>query len=339
MSSKWELKQRDRATFAAELEGFVPEKVYDSHAHLYCADWWKTPPAEVAAGPAEITLEVYREHMAWILPGSEIHGMHFPYPFPADANENLNPANEWVAHEISKDPLARGQLLVRPTDDPEWVREQVKRLGFRGLKPFAYYSGVSDIYQAEIPQYFSEPLAAVADSEGWTVTLHIMRSKGVADSSNQRWIRHYCENYPNMQLILDHCARGFNPYHVLDGLQALTGLENLWFDTSAVCNSLAVETVGRMIGPHRMLYGSDFYVSHIRGTNFSVGDSFRWVDANTDFGELEYSSQTQLPLLGIENLRAIKAAFWSLGLSDTQIEDFFWGNAAQLLDLPQNIPS
>jgi len=333
MAITWELRDEDRQTFAAELDSFVPEKVYDAHAHLYRAEWWDDPPAEVAAGPPDITLETYREQIAWILPGREVYGLHFAYPFPTDSASDIASANAWVSQEIAKDPLARGQFLVRPTDDPEWVRQEVKRLGLRGLKPFTFYSQVEDIYQAEIPDYFPEPIAAVADQEGWSVTLHLVRSSGVADASNQHWIRHYCEKYPDMQLILDHCARGFNAYHVLKGLPALAGLDNLWIDTSSVCNSLAVEAVVRIIGPHRMLYGSDFYVSHIRGTNFTVGDTFVWIDANTPVGELEYSSNAALPLVGIENLRAVKAAFWCAGLNDSQVEDYFWGNATKLLGI------
>jgi hypothetical protein len=38
-------------------------------------------------------------------------------------------------------------------------------------------------------------------------------------------------------------------------------------------------------------------------------------------------------LTGIENLRAIKAAFWSMGLGDKQVEDFFWGNAMRMLEI------
>jgi len=333
MSVTWQLTDADREIVSRELESFVPEKVYDAHAHLYCASWWDDPPAHVVAGPQEITLEVYREQMQWLFPEREVHGLHFPYPFPAAPDRDLTPANEFVAGEVAKDPLARGQFLVRPTDDPEWVRHEVKRLGLRGLKPFIFYSQVDDIYQAEIPDILPEPIAAVANQEGWSVTLHIVRSRGIADESNQYWIRRYCEKYPDMQLILDHCARGFNPYHALEGLPALADLGNLWLDTSAVCSSLAVEVALSVVGPKRLLYGSDFYVSHMRATSFPIGDSFLWLDEDTPVGDVQYHSNLGLTLVGIENLRAVKAAFWSAGLSDGQIEDYFWNNAAELLGL------
>jgi len=328
MGVTWELRDEDRELFARELDSFVPDRVYDVHAHLFRSEFWSSPPSHVAAGPPDVTLDVYREQLSWILPGRTVHGMHFPLAFEPDTE----PGNAWVAREIAKDPKARGQFLVRAQDDPEWVRDEVKRLGLRGLKPFNVYSRVDDLWQAEICDYLPEPIVAVADEEGWTITLHMVRSRGPADPSNQHWIRYYCETYPNMQLILDHCARAFNPYHALEGLPKLAGLDNLWIDTSVNCSALAVEAVLRIIGPERMLYGSDYNLSHYRGTNLPIADTFIWLDENAGIWDNGYQGWPIAPtLVGLENLRAVKAACWAAGLDDGQIEDYFWRNAAQLL--------
>jgi len=330
MSLTWELRNEDRQLFARELETFVPDRIYDVHGHLYRTSFWDDPPALLAAGPPDITLEVYREQMSWLFPNRKVHGMHFPLAFV----EDTGPGNAWVSQEIKKDPLARGQFLVRPTDDPEWVRQEVRRLGLRGLKPFSTYAAVDDFWEAQIPDYLPEPIARVADQEAWSVTLHIVRSRGIADQTNQHWIRRYCENYPRMQLILDHSARGFNPYHVLEGLPELTGLDNLWIDTSVVCNSLAIEAALRIIGPERMLYASDYNISHYRGTNLGVADTFLWLYEDTPvWNSASYKTHIAPTLVGIENLRAIKAAFWAARLTDTQVENFFWSNAANLLGI------
>lgn len=329
MSISWKLQDEDRETFVRELDSFIPERIYDVHAHLYRVKFWDDLPAHAAAGPSDVTLDVYREQMAWLFPGRQVQGMHFPLAFVADTG----PGNSWVAQEVAKDPLARGQFLLRPTDDPEWVRQEVKRLGLRGLKPFSTYSKVDNLWEAQIPDYLPEPIVAVAEEERWSITLHIVRSLGIADPSNQYWIRHYCEKYPHMQLILDHCARGFNPYHVLQGLPNLSGLDNLWVDTSVICNSLAVEAVLCIIGPHRVLYGSDYYLTHMRGTNVSAGSTFLWLDERIPIWHPVYSPHSIPPLVGMENLRAVKAAFWSQRLSDSQIENYFWGNAATLLGI------
>jgi len=137
-----------------------------------------------------------------------------------------------------------------------------------------------------------------------------------------------------MNLILDHSARGFNPYHTMIGLQKLSDLDNLWVDTSANCSPLATIAALRYLGPDRVMYGSDFYCSHIRGINFAVNDYFMWLDEDFFVSNNDTKTGQVCPtLIGLENLRAVKAAFWALGLKDKEIEKYFWQNAACLLDL------
>jgi glutamate-1-semialdehyde 2,1-aminomutase len=270
--------------------------------------------------------------MKWILPRRELHGLHLPFPMPQDGDTAA--LNAWVSQEVRKDPLARGEFIVRPTDDPEWVRDEVRRLALRGLKPFSTYSSVQPPNMAELPDYLPEPIVAVAHEEGWTITLHMTRPRSAADPSNIHWIRTYCTRYPHMHLILDHSARGFNPYHALEGLEQLQGLDNLWVDTSVNCLPLATMAALRYLGPERVLYGSDYYCCHIRGTNLPVGDTFMWLDETSPiWGDHAWSGGMHPTLVGLENLRAVKAAFWALGLSDREIEAYFWGNAAALLDI------
>lgn len=331
MATTWEVRDEDREFFGRELESFVPDRVYDVHAHLWRRrDWEGRPPPVVAVAPAEVTLDVYRECMDWIFPERQVHGLHFAYPtiFPNDPV----PCNAWVSQQIKQDPLARGQFYVRPTDEPEWVREQMKRLGLRGFKPFAGFAERSDKENAEIPEFFPEWMARLAHEEGWSVTLHMMRRRSLADPSNQQWVRIYCEKYPDMTLILDHCARGFNPFQAIDGLKRLRDLPNLYADTSAVCSPLAVMACIEFLGVPKVLYASDFYCSHLRGTNLAVGDSFLWLDEDMEVWDAVLY-QDKPVLLGLENLRAIKAACEMLHLSDSQVEAIFWDNAARILNL------
>lgn len=334
MNVTWEWRDCDREVFARELEDFVPPRVFDAHAHLYRASFWNdNPPPYVQVGPPDITLQTYREHMQWILPGREVHALHMGYPGRELSAETVRQNNEWVAQHVAQDPLGRSHLLVTPDMDPEFVRQEARRLGMVGLKVYSAFAAREDWLQAEIPEYLPEPFVQVCHEEGWSVTLHLVRSRGVADASNQHWVRHYCETYPDMQLILDHCARGFNPYHVLEGLPKLAGLPNLWVDTSAVTNATAIGACLDIVGPQRVMYGADFYVSHMRGTNYPLGDTFIWTYESDDIPPPAYADRFELPLVGIENLRAAKAAFRLAKLTDAQVEDYFWNNAARLLDL------
>lgn len=332
----WTLQPQDADFFERELNAFVPPRVYDMGCHLWRqSDWQGQEPAMVQAGPEAMTLEIYRERMGWILPNRKVHGLFFPFPttFPNDPG----PCNAWISEQIRKDPLSRGQFYVRPTDDPEWVRAEVKRLGLRGFKPFAGFTGRADITHAEIPEFVPEWIPRLAHEEGWSITLHQMRARSLADPSNQHWIRTYCRRYPNMVLILDHCARGFNPYHALEGLQSLQGLPNLYVDLSLPSSGLAPMVCIQRLGVRNVLYASDFYCSHIRGVTLPVGDSFLWLTEKSPvWDQVAYGGRPVL--IGLENLRAIKAACVMLKLSDSEVEAIFWDNAVRVLGLDHASP-
>jgi glutamate-1-semialdehyde 2,1-aminomutase len=80
----------------------------------------------------------------------------------------------------------------------------------------------------------------------------------------------------------------------------------------------------------RLLFGSDFPVSHIRGRAVAIGDSFLWLSpANVDFTAAY--AHVQPAWVGFESLRTLKLAAFHLRLSDTQVEDIFYRNAQALL--------
>ncbi len=173
----------------------------------------------------------------------------------------------------------------------------------------------------------------MAHEEGLSITLHIVRPRALADAGNQQTIRRYCQRYPNMRLILAHAARGFNPHHTILGIDSLRGLDNVWFDTSAVTDSGAVEAIVTTLGHQRVLYGSDFPVSHVRGRCVGLGDSFFWIAPENTNLDVPYA-RLELGLVGHESLRMLKIAAMSLRLADSQVEDIFHRNATRLFGLP-----
>jgi glutamate-1-semialdehyde 2,1-aminomutase len=213
------------------------------------------------------------------------------------------------------------------------VAAEVRRLRLSGLKCYHFHSGKVPSWEAEIPDYLPERLVQVAGDEGLCITLHMVKARAVADPGNQHWIRHYCEKYPRMKLILAHAARGFNPYHTIEGLQALKSLPNLWCDMSAVTDVGACEAIIEILGHERLLYGSDFPVSHLRGRCVAIGDGFLWLYDDTLDWKTVWFLPLQPTLIGLESLRVLKQAAWHQRLSDRQVEDVFCNNARRLLGL------
>jgi glutamate-1-semialdehyde 2,1-aminomutase len=327
----WIVTQQDRELFDRELDTFVPRTIFDAHGHWYRADHFAAgaAPALVQSGPTVAGSDAFDDAMRQMIPNRRIEGLFFPFPHPGlDADA----ANEFLRQELLRRPGSRGQMLITPEMDPEFIRETVRRSGFVGLKCYHVYSSSCPTFNARIDDFLPEGQVRVADEEGLSVTLHIVRARALADEANQEWIRERCQAYPNMRLILAHAARGFNPHHTILGVESLRGLNNVWFDTSAVTDSGAVEAIVRTLGHKRVLYGADFPVSHLRGRCVALGDSFFWIAADNTNLDVPYA-RLDLSLVGHEALRTLKIAALALKLTDSQIEDIFHGNASRLFSL------
>ncbi|MFN8446722.1 MAG: amidohydrolase family protein [Caldilineaceae bacterium] len=332
----WTYTDADHEFVARHVEPFLPDRVFDAHAHLFCHAHYlvgKLPPTVVGT-PTEIGLQVYREHIEWLHPkGRTVGGLFFGLAFQGDRTAN----DDYVAAEVQAGKAAGfhsfGQMLIAPEMEPETVRERVRRNGFVGLKPYHLMAKTQGpTFLAPIEEYLTEEHVRIAHEEGLSITLHMVRDRAMADPINQATIRRYCEQYPNMRLILAHAARGFNPWHTIEGIGSLRGLRNVWCDTSAVTEAGAFEAIVETLGHDRLLYGTDFYISHLRGRCIAIGDSFHWLYAE-EMGLEEKHATLRPVLIGLESLRSLFLAIHRLKLSDGQVEDIFYNNAAQLFSL------
>ncbi|HMO57142.1 MAG TPA: amidohydrolase family protein [Roseiflexaceae bacterium] len=329
--ARWQLTDVDHQLITREIVPFLPDRIFDAHAHLFTRAHYtpNPPPAYFDDHYTTFGLAEYHRLMAWLHPERQISGgLFFGLAFTGDRAAN----NAFVAAEIAAaapDPVY-GALVVAPDDDPDHVRDEIRRGGWRGLKCYhtmAQVAGPS--WLAPIEAYLPESLVQIANEAGLTITLHMVRDRALADPANQQTIRRYCERYPDMRLILAHAARGFNPWHTIEGIDSLRGLANVYFDTSVVTEAGAFEAIIETFGHQRLLYGTDFPVSHVRGRCVAVGDSFHWLYA--DDMDLDAKHMTLRPvLIGIEALRSLRLACHRMRLTDRQLEDVFFNNAVQL---------
>ena len=320
-------QEQDRIFYERELASFIPDRVFDAHTHLWIN---KFAPFNIPGYSADgVGYEQYMALMEDLHPDRRVAALFIPFA-EAENPDSIAPGNEWVSRQIADAPDCRASFFITPRDDPEWVRQEVRRLGLHGLKCYHTFADVSPTWDAQIPDFLPESLVKVADEEGWFITLHMVRARAVADPENIHWIQHYCRSYPNMNLILAHSARGFQPAHNLEGLPKLIGFDNLYFDTSVNCEPIAHQAIIRIIGHDKLLYGTDLPVCHERGRHLSAADSFLWLRHDTPvWGEKQ--GKIDPVLIGLEHLRSIKWACWSEQLSDSQVEDIFWNNAARML--------
>jgi glutamate-1-semialdehyde 2,1-aminomutase len=329
IAGDWEIADADRELFARELESFVPDRIFDAHAHLYArAHFPQTgAPHLVATGPAVAGFDRFRQCMEELIPGrAATRGLFFPFPHP---QVDVSAANDFLYRETGDISEALGQMLITPAIGADAIREAVRQHKIVGLKCYHVFSTTRPTFDSKIENFLTEEHVRVAHEEGLSITLHMVRARALADPDNQATIRRYCQSYPGMRMILAHAARGFNPHHTMAGIESLRGLDNVWFDTSVVTDSGAIEAIARALGHRHIMYGSDFPVTHLRGRCVAVGDSFVWLSADNLKLEVAYG-RPELPLVGHEALRTLKVAALALGWSDSQVEDVFYGNAATL---------
>lgn len=315
----------DRELFQHYLASFIPPDCFDFHAHLFHTDHGiALPDAEPRASFKDWGLYA-AEWMGDLAPTA---GLFFGFP---DRVADPSRDNDWIAEQLHSQPRSRGLMLVRPLDNPQHVADQVVQHGWSGFKVYHVYSNRHDTFQAAIDEFVSDWMWEIADRHGLVIMLHMVRPTALADPDNQKQIRTLCRKYPGAKLVLAHAARGFRSDHTLDGIDALRGLDNVYFDTSAICESAALIAILQRCGPRRLLYGSDFPVSQLRARSLSLGDGFYWLhDTDADFGRWEHG---QPALAGIESLLALRQAARLCHLRDDDVQAIFADNARQLLQL------
>ena len=108
--SGWRATDQDRDLFRRELDGFVPDRIFDSHVHLYNVDYFPQddiPPA-LADGPRVVDAGVYLDYMADLLPGRAYRRTGLPVSARETADGGGEPVRGRGGGEAS--------VLARPDD-------------------------------------------------------------------------------------------------------------------------------------------------------------------------------------------------------------------------------
>lgn len=322
---------RDRELFDRTLRSFIPPGAFDAHAHLYRARDVATADGEAPGNDAPGNDAGYSEYLeltrGWMGDLAPRDGVFFAMP---GADVDAPAANEFLFDQVARRESSRALLLVRPTDDPAAVESAVRQRGFAGFKVYHVYSPRRPTMDSAPAEFLPEWLLEIADRYELVVMLHLVRSRALADASNQSFLADACRRYGRARIVLAHAARGFCCTHTVEGIDAVRGHENVYFDTSAVCEPAAFEAIVRACGTRRLLYGSDFPVSSLRGRASTLGDGFVWLYGN----DFDWSSELGEPtLVGIESLLALKTASTLVGLRDADMERLFIENARDLFGL------
>ncbi len=322
-----ELNDTDRKLLHRAIDGFVPTKVFDAHTHLFHS-------RHFAEGKRPVFLDEDRGYgmadfqaaMQLWMPGRVVEGLFFGYP--SVGNDRVG-ENAWVQSQIDVSTNSRALVLSAPTDDPTEVRRLMSTGVFIGIKPYRLYANVPDTKEAEIESFAPEWMWESCHDHDGIMMLHIMLADGITDPRNVEALRRLCRRYPRCKLVLAHVARSFNYRHAREGLHHLVDLDNVVVDTSAVTQAGAFRAAIEILGPKRVLWGSDYMVSELRGSCITQGDGFTWIHPEITGDKLTIFGQ--YTTVGIESLLCLREACEDTGMTQSDLDDIFRENALRLL--------
>ena len=327
------LAESDALIYAHEIRPFLPETLFDAHCHLLFNEFH--PRLEelmpLARDPLLGNVDLAHLRTWWraLFPDAAVTGLLMGFPTEGcDAKGE----NERVAQSAGKERLPFA-ILTRPETPAKELEAEVLRLKPAGLKPYMVFVRNKDPNAASITDLIPEPQIAVAAGRRLAIILHVAKPRGMADPENLRDIARLVREYPNCNFVLAHCGRCFITPNMETVLENLPAAENLWFDTSAVCDIGVFIALFERYDRTRILFGTDLVTAAgFRGSYVRLGMS--WHVCTPDMVVRPGGLESRATFAAYENLCALLHAARFCKLSEEERRNIFHDNAARLFPAP-----
>jgi sugar (pentulose or hexulose) kinase/predicted TIM-barrel fold metal-dependent hydrolase len=338
----WTCDDVDRAFWADHLEDWVPRQITDAHIHLSDPRNRLYPMTEqrrrqywVAEVSEPLEARDAQRCLSIVYPGRDVRCVAMGSP---DLDFDLEAENTYNQVECAK----RGWwslALLRPQWSAERVAAELDRPGVIGVKPYYSLIGRSpdtrdEHLEAGIFDFLPHHALEVLNDRHVWVTLHVPKAARLGHPDNIRQITEIRRRYPNIVLVIAHLGRCYTEPHAQEALPRLADDPGIYFDNSAVLNPYVHRLALRVIGPDRILYGTDNPVFFMRGRRQWRGRTYiNRTNHPFYFNKLREPPEVEAhyTLYMYEALRALKDACRQLGVQRSQIEAVFSGNARRLI--------
>lgn len=324
-----QLTDDDRLIYEEEIRPWLPARIFDAHTHLLVNDCHprlsETMP--LAGDPllGNVDLPWLKQWWKTLLPDSEVRGMVMGFP---TVDVRMAEENRAVAAECGPAgyPFA---WLVRPSDDPGRLEDDIQQYRPAVLKPYMCFVEGKPMNEAGITDLIPEAQLALADRYGLAVMLHVAKPRGMGDAENLSEIARLAAAWPRCQFILAHCGRCFIPPNAQRMVDSLVRADNVWMDTSAVCDAGVFLTVLKHYDRAKILFGTDLVTAvAFRGNYVRMGMS--WHVCTDEMVRRQGGTAHRTTFAAYENLAALCFAMRFLGLDETERRAIFYDNAARL---------
>lgn len=338
----WDYNDVDRAFWSEHLEGWLPERIVDAHVHVTNPEHRREPMTEemrrqfwVNEVSDPMDAQTAERCIGTVFPGREVRCVAMGSPSLAF---DIEAGNEYVRTECLKRGW-RGLALLRPQWTAQRLADELDKPGVIGVKPYYTLIGHDDTtrdkhLEAGVFDYLPHHALEVLDERRAWVTLHVPKADRLPHPDNIRDVRELRRRYPNVILVIAHLGRCYTELHAREGLPPLAEDPGLYFDISAVLNPAVLRLAMELIGPDRLLYGTDNPVFYMRGRRQWEGRRYiNRTSGNFHFNKGQHEPpdvEAKYTLFMYEALKAIKDACDEQGLERQQVEAIFARNAQKI---------
>jgi len=333
----WNFTEYNKQT-AKELQSFLPGKVFDAHAHPCEKSELDLARIDILNDlPSDVGVAAWREFTSLHVGHGRLKGgLFFGLPlFPEenDLKQSMLSANNFVVSDLKQSGESKSKCLLLVSDviEPGDIAQHLKQSSVAGFKPYATLNPGCDAF-SRIEDFVPSWAFEIANEKRLVITLHIQRHGALSDADNIKDIHRICKAYPKMKLVLAHGGCSFNVYNALDGAKHYTDIDNIYLDTSALCEGMALTHLLKLFPVKKFMWGTDFPISTRHGRFVGLGDFIFSLQNNTAAGGALPDGVKTLHH-GIESLRALVYAIKESDLTDSEVEGIFYDNAANLLGI------
>ena len=270
----WQYTDVDRSFWQEHIEPWLPKRIFDAHTHVNEPEfrieevseekrrqyWVNEVSQPIGAAAAQRCQEI-------VFPGREFSCLAFGHPSFEYDIEGSNAA-------LQAECVRRGWYrlaVVRPAWSPERVAQELDQPRVLGVK--VYYGLISHDpstrdkhLEASIFDFLPHHQLELLNERRCWVTLHVPKADRLGHPANIAEIRQIRRQYPNVLLVIAHFGRSYTLPHAEESLPQLADDEGLYFDNSAVLNPDVHRLALEILGPERILYGTDNPIFYMRRT-------------------------------------------------------------------------
>lgn len=327
----------DLPFYRNEVAPILPSEVLDFHSHVWSCSNWKFKPWEtdVKGGKYVVFKEEYTAERLLadgqsIFPDQVYNAVTFGNPGPAvDWEKDTDFVAASGKHRGLYPLMLAGKELNIPRERYE---SEIRSRAFLGYKVFLNWFG-NDYGNKTVEDMLSSNEMDLANELWLVVLLHVPRSGRLADPVVQRGVERLAKEYPNARIVLAHCGRCYLPAEMKKAIHSIRDLPNVFMDTAMVMDATVLQMAMDVIGPKRLVFGTDFPVAAMRGRRVRVMD--HWVDVVLEgYPESAFRVQSNgihATFMALEIVVAIRDAAERVGISEENLRAIFYENGMDLL--------